>query len=324
MVRAGELPSRLTALKYGADLVWGPEIVDRALLTTIRRVDPRTQIIEFVKPETPFSGHPQETNIFRVHPTERGKLICQIGTACPILAVQAARIVAKDVSGIDVNAGCPLAFSTLGGMGAALLQTPRLFITILEALVKEVGEPAQIGISTKIRILDDPQQTADLVKSLVKTGITGLTVHCRTSTMRATTSVLRGQLRMIGEICRDSGVACLMNGEVADRDHAIQLVEEYGVDGAMIASAAEANFSVFRSTAQGGLAQWREVAEDYVNFALSVENHFANTKYVFGRLIPGRAQEFGICQSAKGYSDLIKVFGLSKEHAERVDSKRRS
>lgn len=28
MVRIGELPTRMLSLKYGADLVWGPEIVD--------------------------------------------------------------------------------------------------------------------------------------------------------------------------------------------------------------------------------------------------------------------------------------------------------
>ena len=34
MVRSGELPSRLLALKYGADLVWGPETVDRSMIGT--------------------------------------------------------------------------------------------------------------------------------------------------------------------------------------------------------------------------------------------------------------------------------------------------
>jgi len=324
MVRSGELPSRLTALKYGADLVWGPEIVDRALLGTVRIEDPNTHTIDFIRPANPQSPHPNETNVFRVHPLEKGKLICQIGTASPSLAVRAARLVAKDVSGIDVNAGCPLPFSTLGGMGSALLQTPELFVSILEALVKEVGKPEQIGISTKIRILKEPAETAALVSALVKTGITGLTVHCRTSAMRASERVLRDQLRMIGEICRDAGVSCLMNGAIGSRDEALKLAEEYGVDGGMIASAAECDFSVFRSTAQGGRATWSEVVQDYVNFALAMENHFANTKYMLGKLIPGKTTQFAICHSAKGYSDLCKIFGLPTAQAELVDAKRRA
>jgi len=331
MVRSGELPSRLTALKYGADLVWGPEIIDRALVETVRRVDPNTQTIDFVKPANKNNPHPHELQVFRVHTAEKGKLICQLGTASPKLAVEAAKLVAKDVSGIDVNAGCPMLFSTtgaqslstrhFGGMGAALLQTPELFIAILEALVKEVGQPENIGISTKIRILKDPKQTASLVEALVATGITGLTVHCRTATMRSSERAIRDQLRMVADICRNAGVACLMNGDVNSRDEAIRLAEEYGVDGAMIARAAEADLSVFRSAAQGGKAQWRELVQDYIDFAFSVENHFLSTKHMLGRLIPGKTGEFALCHTAKSYSDVHKIFGLSKDQAERLDAK---
>ena len=38
MVRIGSLPNRLIALEHGADLVWGPEIVDRAVIGTQRIV----------------------------------------------------------------------------------------------------------------------------------------------------------------------------------------------------------------------------------------------------------------------------------------------
>ena len=47
-------------------------------------------------------------SLFRIHKTrEKGKLIFQMGTANADLAVEAAKIVAEDVAGIDVNAGCP-------------------------------------------------------------------------------------------------------------------------------------------------------------------------------------------------------------------------
>src|ERR1700761_547535 len=49
MVRSGELPSRLLALHYGADLVWGPETVDRAMIGTTRRVNPRTSCLEWTR-----------------------------------------------------------------------------------------------------------------------------------------------------------------------------------------------------------------------------------------------------------------------------------
>lgn len=39
MVRIGTLPTRLISLEHGADLVWGPEIVDRAIIGTQRTVN---------------------------------------------------------------------------------------------------------------------------------------------------------------------------------------------------------------------------------------------------------------------------------------------
>lgn len=73
MVRSGELPSRLLALNYGADLVWGPETIDRALIGTSRRVNPRNGIIEFIRG--------QGSVIYRIDPVrEKGRLVFQIGT----------------------------------------------------------------------------------------------------------------------------------------------------------------------------------------------------------------------------------------------------
>ncbi len=111
MVRSGELPSRLLALKYGADLVWGPETVAQSMIGTTRRYNPLTSTIDFTRMSS-NGGRvdvPQkESLIYRLDPTrEKGKLIFQIGTASPLTAVAAARLVAEDVAGIDVNAGWP-------------------------------------------------------------------------------------------------------------------------------------------------------------------------------------------------------------------------
>lgn len=48
----------------------------------------------------------------------------RLGTASGVDALRAARVVASDVRAIDVNMGCPVKFSTAGGMGSALLTQP--------------------------------------------------------------------------------------------------------------------------------------------------------------------------------------------------------
>lgn len=315
MVRSGELPSRLLALKYGADLVWGPETVDKSMIGTTKRFNPNTFTMDFTRMPSNASRVPppvrNESLIYRLHPgQEHKKLIFQIGTASPTLAVEAAKLVAADVAGIDVNAGCPKPFSTSSGMGAALLKTPELLASILRTLVKEVGEVYEIGISVKIRLLETVDKTEALVRLLCQTGITGLTVHCRTTAMRPRERAIREQLRMIASVCRDAGVACLMNGDVKNRDEALQLMQEYNVDGAMIATAAEANPSCFRTADQGGLLPWREVVTEYVQTALEVENKYGNTKFLLTQLIPNKAEEMRKITTAKSYTDVCDALEL--------------
>lgn len=301
----------------------GPETIDRAMIGTTRRINPHTSTVEFVR--FPSHGKQQkESIIFYSHPqSEKERLIFQLGTSSPERAVEAARIVAADVAGIDVNAGCPKPFSVSGGMGAALLRTPDLLCSILEALVKEVGTEFEIGISVKIRLLETPEMTENLVRKLCATGITGLTIHCRTTPMRPRERAIRDQLRMIANICHESGVACLMNGDVENRDHAMQLMEEYQVDGAMIATCAEANPSCFRTKADGGLAPWREIVTEYVQIALQVNNRWGNTKFLLLHFIPGKQKVHKEVSGSHSYERVCEVLDLNGLHtlAKEVDER---
>ncbi|KAI2635192.1 tRNA-dihydrouridine synthase [Xylaria nigripes] len=327
MVRTGELPTRLLALHYGADLVWGPETVARAMIGTTRRYNPETKTIDWTRKPSQGSKIPEgaevrDSIIFRMHPEkETGKLIFQIGTSDPEVAVQAARLVAADVAGIDVNAGCPKPFSTHDGMGAALLKTPDKLCAILEALVANIVPEFQIGISVKIRILETAEKTEALVRRLVATGITGLTVHCRTTPMRPRERAIRGQLRMIANVCREAGVACVANGDVESRDHAGEIIQEFGVDAAMIATQAETNPSCFRSETDGGRLPWTEVVEQYIRYTLDTDNKFGNTKYVLTQLIPGKSPAYKLASASKSYTALCTALGYDDmiERARDVD-----
>ncbi|KAL8944186.1 MAG: hypothetical protein Q9216_000610 [Gyalolechia sp. 2 TL-2023] len=328
MVRSGELPSRLLALKYGADLVWGPETIDKSMIGTQKRVDPISSTIDYTRTPSNAPKNPavalKESKIYRLHPArEHGRLIFQIGTSSPSTAVEAAKLVAPHVAGIDVNAGCPKPFSTLGGMGAALLQTPDHLASILAALVTEVGNVYEIGISVKIRLLETAEKTETLVRKLCCTGITGLTVHCRTTPMRPRERAIRDQLRMIADICRGEGVACIMNGDVKSRDEALQLMQEYGVDGAMIATAAEANPSSFRTKEEGGLLPWRNVVEEYMRIALDMDNKWGNTKFTLSQLMPGKLEVYKKVAASKAYTEACRAldFEALSDQASEVDER---
>ncbi len=191
-----------------------------------------------------------------------------------------------------------------------LLRTPDKLCAILEALVREIGPAFEVGISVKIRLLETPELTEALVRRLVATGIVGLTVHCRTPAMRPRERAIREQLRMVATMCREAGVACLMNGDVETRDQAVQLIDEYGVDGAMMAISAEKNPSCFRSEADGGLALGQEVSERYLRYAMDVGNRFGNTKFSLAHLLPGKSRGAQPVAQAKCYTAMCEALGL--------------
>lgn len=89
----------------------------------------------------------QGYSTFRTCAEEKDRLIFQLGTTNPDVAVAAAKLVQNDVSGIDVNMGCPKPYSTQIGMGATLLYNPENAKNILKSLVKNIPLP----ITCKIR-----------------------------------------------------------------------------------------------------------------------------------------------------------------------------
>ena len=166
--------------------------------------------------------------IWSTHPIEKPYLIYQIGSADPELAVKAAKTVMNDVSGIDLNCGCPKPFSTSGGMGAALLTKPDLLCSILTALRNAM--PPEISVSAKIRLLPTQEDTLKLVERIINAGVSALTVHCRTRNMRKTEKATIERLREIVEFVEKmgKGVAVIENGDCLGYEDAKRVREVTG------------------------------------------------------------------------------------------------
>lgn len=306
MVRIGELPTRLLALKYGADLVWGPEIIDKKILQCDRVENNKLGTIDFLA-RTGNTKVPGVTNlVFRTaRALEAKRLIFQMGTANADLAVQAAKVVINDVDGIDINAGCPKHFSVHSGMGAALLSTPDLLEDILKRLVGEVGAPHNKPISVKIRLLPERNETLALVDRLLNTGIANLTLHCRTKEMRNREAPIREYLHLIVDKCRERGVGFIVNGGIKGHADFKAIQAEYGEDvGCMVASAAEINQTCFESEP----LKWAHLVKEFMRIAHAYDNWKGNSKYCLTRMIPPAEKKVYsmVCQ-AKEHDDLMKV-----------------
>ncbi|KAH7922790.1 FMN-linked oxidoreductase [Leucogyrophana mollusca] len=306
MVRSGALPTRLFALKHGASLVWGPEMVDKAILHAERVVDPVTGVIS-------YNG--KSRAMFTTHPVEKPYLIYQIGSADPDLAVQAAKTVMQDVSGVDLNCGCPKPFSTHSGMGAALLTNPDLLCSILTAL--RAAMPPEITVTAKIRLLPTQADTLKLVERIINTGVSAITVHCRTRNMRPREKALIERLKEIVDFVEGlgKGIAVIENGDCTGFDDAKRIRDLTGAHSVMIATAAESNPSCFSPAPLMDVES--TLIPSYLRLGKYLDNHWASTKFCMVQIKSTRsslsktdAHEFRSTLSrAKGYDDLTSVVG---------------
>ena len=90
MVRCGTLPLRALALRYGADAVWGEEIIAQKLATCTRTENLDLNTVDFVAPDGSI--------VLRTcREIERGRLVCQLGAATGAQALAAAKVVEGDV-----------------------------------------------------------------------------------------------------------------------------------------------------------------------------------------------------------------------------------
>ncbi|KAJ3124200.1 tRNA-dihydrouridine(20) synthase [NAD(P)+]-like [Nowakowskiella sp. JEL0407] len=233
MVRVGTLPMRLLALRYGADLVYSPEIIDRRLICCKRVENEKLGTVDYV-------AGSDGTLCLRIHPIEKDNLIVQIGTSDPELAVKAAKLVEKDVAGIDVNCGCPKRFSIQGGMGAALLSEPDKLCKILKALVENLSIP----VTCKIRIFKSTEETTDLLKKLSATGVKAIAIHCRTRYESPTDpGHWEAFAPAVQAVPKDFPI--IANGDLFSPQSLSEFITSTGVTSLMFARGAQWNPSIF-------------------------------------------------------------------------------
>jgi tRNA-dihydrouridine synthase len=143
---------------------------------------------------------------------------------------------AKDLAtmgykGVDINMGCPVKNVVKSG-GSYLIQQPEIAAQLIAA-VKESGLP----VSVKTRLgFTSTSEWRPWLTHLFEQDIANLTIHLRT---RKEMSKVPAHFELIAEIkaLRDEiapQTLLTINGDIRDRQHGEELIEQYGVDGVMI------------------------------------------------------------------------------------------
>jgi tRNA-dihydrouridine synthase len=161
-------------------------------------------------------------------------IVAQLWGADPMDMAELAKHCAElGYHGIDLNTGCPDASAVKGGSGAALIQNPKLAGKLITAC-KQSGLP----VSVKTRLgFSKVDEWHEWITFLLQQDISALTVHLRT---KKEMSKVNAHWEVMGEIkkLRDTiapQTLLIGNGDVRDRAHGEELIQQTGIDGIMIA-----------------------------------------------------------------------------------------
>lgn len=177
-------------------------------------------------------------------------MVAQIWGNKPDEFTQMAKGLAEmDYRGIDINMGCPDKSVVKGGSGSGLIRTPELAAELI-ASAKQGGLP----VSVKTRLgYSSTDEWRDWLTHILKQDVVNLTIHLRT---RKEMSKVDAHYEMIPEIkaLRDEiapQTLLTINGDIRDRQHGLELVEKYGIDGVMIGRGIFHNPFAFESEKHG-------------------------------------------------------------------------
>jgi len=305
MVRASTTPLRILALHYGADFTYTEELIDRSISQTIRVENKHLNTIDYIKDPSKLSKKTrrklQSDNnrpclILRIDPKlEKNKLVCQLGSGEPELALQAATHVIKDVSAIDINMGCPRKFSVSGGMGSALLEDPDRAARILCTLKNDLLSPLHKPLSCKIRLLENTQKTLDFIEAMIHAGADAVAIHGRRPGHDQIKAADWNSLEEVLGLLRPKypDFNFLINGDFYDRVERSEFVNRTKVDGVLLGRPALYNTSIFLPTQQQPLVDKTTVVQEYLHNSVRYDTHYKNAKYVICEMMSHRRMPTG-------------------------------
>ncbi len=139
---------------------------------------------------------------------------------------------------IDINFGCPVKKVVSKGAGAGILKDIDLMVSLTSAMVKHTNLP--ITVKTRLGWDAGSIKIVEVAERLQDVGCAAISIHGRT---RAQMYKGNADWAKIAEVKNNSRmhIPVFGNGDVNTPERAIEMRDEYGLDGAMIGRASIGN-----------------------------------------------------------------------------------
>ena len=220
MAGVTDLPFRILAREYGADLVVSEMVSAQALVYANRRT----------------------LNMLALSELERPTAI-QIFGHDPKVCAEGAKIVFAEAAPemIDLNFGCPTPKVVKNGDGAALLKDVDRLVQIASAVVEAVPIP----VTAKIRLGWDRDSIncVEVSRRLEEAGVHWITVHGRT---REQFYSGRANWGWIAKVKEAAGIPIVGNGDVFSPQDAKALLDQANCDHVAVGRGTQGNPWIFR------------------------------------------------------------------------------
>lgn len=205
-------PFRLVCKEHGADMMYTEFVSSEGLIRDAAKSKKKLDIFEYERPIG--------IQLF-------GSDVESMREAAEIAAAAAPDL-------IDINYGCPVKNVACKGAGAALLQDIPKMVRMTEAIVKCTSLP--VTVKTRLGWDDSTKNIEEVAERLQDIGIQALTIHGRT---RAQLYKGPADWTLIGKVKNNPRIRIPIfgNGDIDSPEKALEMRNQFGVDGVMIGRA---------------------------------------------------------------------------------------
>ena len=208
---------------------------------------------EFVSVKGLILGKPAIQRMLLHHKTKTTTIAQFFGCEPEYFYQAALMALEKGFDGVDVNMGCPDKSVFRRGGGAGLILQPKLAKKIILSVKKAIKEGIKkfkikknITVSVKTRTGYKTPQTKDWISNLLEAEPDVICLHARTFAQKYSGLADWSQIGIAADLAKKTKTKIFGNGDIKNREQALERIKEYDLAGVLIGRAALGNPWVFK------------------------------------------------------------------------------